>query len=211
MRLNITPKHPGLIMAASLFCLAACGGSNKAEAPVDAPAAPAADTPIASVPAPAVTDTPGTTKPIAAHVHGGAELSVTRNDNAYMVELFSPIANFGAKETQTDAEALSATISDSLGGDSADDVLDVFAQHFVWPQAADCTFDSGSEIYGFEGDHANATLIATFNCENADAADELQVDLLNLSGIETIDAVALIDDAQFTNKLTSTERTLKLK
>lgn len=208
MRLNITLKHPSLIIAASLFSLAACGGANKTDAPTDAPAAPAGDTPTTIKPAPTTTDT---AKTIAAHVHGDAELSVTRSDESYTVELFSPVANFGASETETDAETLSAAISNSLGGDSADDVLDAFAQHFVWPQTADCTFNNGREIYSFDGDHANATLIATFHCGNADAANELQVDLLNLSGIEEIDAIALIDDTQVTDELTSTQRILDLQ
>jgi hypothetical protein len=208
MRLNITLKHPGLVIAASLFGLAACGGADKTDASIDAPAPPVADTPTTSTHAPTTTDS---AKTIAAHVHGDAELSVTRSDESYTIELFSPVANFGASEAETDVEALSAAISDSLGGESADDVLDAFAQHFVWPQAADCTFNNGREIYSFDGDHANATLIATFHCGNADAADALQVDLLNLSGIEEIDAIALIDDTQITDELTSTQRILDLK
>lgn len=219
MRLNITPKHPGLIIAASLLCLTACGGADKTDTPAETPAASTqttapVTTPAASAPAATpVTKAQDKSATVDAHVHGEAELSITRSGDDYTVELFSPVDNFGADESETNAEALSAAISDSLGGTYAEDVLDAFSEHFIWPVAADCSFANGSEIYGYNGDgtHANATLIATFNCEDADAVDQVQVDLLNLSGIEKIHAVALIGDAQFTGELTSTERKLELK
>jgi len=92
-----------LFLAASAVALiAACGGSQPE--PVPAQAEPAVEAaPVADASSPEASaeahDHDGEHAGGEAHVHGLADLAITREGNKFMGELISPMANFGLSET----------------------------------------------------------------------------------------------------------------
>lgn len=214
----MTPTLPALFKASLSACaligLAACGGGDKTDADKEsatpaAPEAPAADAPEPDTDATDIDTTAPISNP-AAHVHGEAELSITREGNQFTAELYAPLANFGVEEIEADADALSTAIAASLATNGTP-AIDAYAAQIVWPEAAGCALDGGSEIYGFEGEHGHATLTATYTCSAPDEADRVLVNLPGLPGFETIETVALVDGAQIAADLTSDNRAIDLK
>lgn len=92
------------LTASAALLIAACGGPKPE--PVSAPAepavetAPAEDAAAAEVPA-EDDDHDGEHAGGEAHVHGLADLAITREGNKFMGELISPMSNFGLAETDS--------------------------------------------------------------------------------------------------------------
>lgn len=139
-----------LFLAASAVALiAACGGSQPEPVPAQAEpaveAAPAADASAPEASAEAH-DHDGEHAGGEAHVHGLADLAITREGNKFMGELISPMANFGLSETDAAyTDVVTAELSGLVevdGGecqagvphpmtDDSDEHTDAIV-HFVW-------------------------------------------------------------------------------
>lgn len=200
MTLSVT--RLSLLLAAAGF-VSACGGS--APEPVAPPEsvveAPAAETPVEE----AHDDHAGEdhhdhegeeTAGGTAHVHGLADLALTRDGNAFEAELISPLANFGLSEADGKfTDVVTAELSgliELVGGDCAAAV----------PEA---------EVDTSSG-HTDGHVHAKWTCANPDRVTALRfAGFAAFPGFESVSAVYITDAAQKAGDLTPSAPELSLK
>ena len=93
-------RFAGLVVAAGL--MAGCGRSKTEPVPTPEPAIEApVDTPDPVTDAESA-DVPDEAAPAGPHVHGFADLAITREGGTFEAELISPMANFGLPESEAE-------------------------------------------------------------------------------------------------------------
>jgi len=202
LKMTLSVTRLSLFLAAASL-LSACGGS--APEPV-APPQPAVEAPVAETPAEEAHDdhsaehdhdhedeeTAGGT----AHVHGLADLALTRDGNRFEAELISPLANFGLSEADGKfTDAVTAELSgliELVGGDCT-------------PAAPHAEVDTSSG-------HTDGHVHATWTCGSPDRVTALRfAGFTAFSGFESVSAVYITDTAQKAGNLTPSAPELSLK
>ncbi len=199
------------IIALALGTLAACG-SDQTEETITAPTPPAppetssvesdADVPAAP-PAPAAPNSEPETEHAddthdhaggEAHVHGAANLSVSREGDQYFIFLEAPMANFGFSESASEIPADHTLTEDTvalIGGACAQTAKAV-------------SVDS-------DGHHGSITVDLTYTCTRPDAVSAVQFTAFeSYPGFEHVDAIYLTETGQKAAELTVNAATLVL-
>jgi len=189
-----------LLAGASL--LAACGGSEPA--PVPAPAATETvvaepDIEMASEDHDADDDhdhhdedTAGGTP----HVHGLADLALSREGNRYEAELISPLANFGLSEADG---VFTDVVKAELSG-------------LIELAGGDCTPDVPDAKVDTSSGHTDGHVHASWTCARPDNVTALRfAGFTAFPGFETVNAVYVTDTAQKVGELTPSAPELSLK
>jgi hypothetical protein len=190
-----------LLMAGAL---AACGASE-----TTSPAPVAAEPEVAETPAPVDEhaghdagdmdhdhDHEGEEAGGTPHVHGVADLALTRTGATYEAELVSPLANFGLSEADG---AFTDTVLAELPG------LIVLA-------GGDCTANAPEAEVDTSSGHTDGHVHVTWTCTNPDAVSALRFPgFASFSGFERVNAVFLTDTAQKAGELTPSAAELSLK
>lgn len=189
-----------LFFAASAVALiTACGGSQPE--PVPAPAEPAMEAaPAADAAAPEASaedhDHDGDHAGGEAHVHGLADLAITREGNKFMGELISPMANFGLAETDG---AFTDVVTAELSG-----LLEV--------EGGECTAAVPHPMTDNSGEHTDGIVHFVWTCSKPD-----DVRLVRFAGFtafpvfEKVSTIYITDAEQKAGDLTPSAPELALK
>jgi len=183
-----------LLAAASL--VAACGGSKPEPVAPPEPVleAPADDTAPATG-EPDADDETGTSG-AAAHVHGLADLAITREGSRVLGELISPMANFGLAET--DAEFTDVVTAELSG--------------LVELDGGECEADVPQPSTDNTGAHTDAVVHFSWTCAKPE-----EVGLVRFAGFEafpsfeTVTIIYITGAGQKVGKLTPDAAELSLK
>lgn len=189
-----------LFSAAAGLVLAACGGSEPE--PVPAPVIEEA-----AVPEPEVTEE-GTGEEAdhdhaeeasgagTAHVHGLADLSLSREGNRYEAELISPLANFGLSESDG---AFTDIVVAELSG-------------LIELAGGDCTPSVPKSEVDTSSGHTDGHIHASWTCANPDGVTALRfAGFTAFPSFETVSAIYITDTAQKVGDLTPSAPELSLK
>lgn len=206
--MTLTRSWPCAFLAgASLIALAACSPAGQPYEPPE-PASTAYDEPLASAGAsdmdiPAAGEDPGADPLLDAepefagepHVHGGGDLSVTREDDFLTLTLDAPLHNFGLSE------------STPPQGTKAEDYATGIARP-VGP--TECRETERSVTSRTSGDHGAMTISVVWRCKKIDRVEGMQVDLFSLyPAFEHVDAIYLGPNGeQVAKELTPTDTEL---
>lgn len=196
-----------VLAGASFIALAACSPAGQPYEPPE-PASTAYDDAVASsataeVDIPAAGEEPGTDPLLDAepehsgepHVHGGGDLSVTREDDFLTLTLDAPLHNFGLSESApprgTKAEEYATGIAQPIG-------------------PTECRETERSVTSRTSGDHGAMTISVVWRCKKIDRVENIRVDLFSLyPGFEHVDAIYLgPDGAQAAKELTPSDTEL---
>jgi hypothetical protein len=180
------------LSAATLLGLAAC---SPASAPYEPPAPPPAPAPEAA-PADDATSLAAQAAVEAieevhdheeghageAHVHGGGELAITREDDFLTVSLDAPLANFGLSETKVPKGAKA----------------EKYAEGIVEPIGPTVCEETERSITGrTDGTHGAMTVSVVWRCKKIDRVEGMLVHVFDLyPAFEHIDAIYLGPDGQ---------------
>lgn len=190
-----------LLMAGAL---AACGASESTS-----PAPVAAEPEVAETPAPVDEhaghdagdmdhdhDHEGEEAGGTPHVHGVADLALTRTGATYEAELVSPLANFGLSEADG---VFTDTVLSELPG-------------LIELTGGDCTANAPKAEVDTSSGHTDGHVHITWTCANPDAVSALRFPgFASFSGFERVNAVFLTDTAQKAGELTPSAAELSLK
>lgn len=191
-----------ILLASSALLLAACGGSKTEPVPAPEPAAespPAAETPEADTPTveePAHDDHEGAEAGGTPHVHGLAELAVSRDGNKLVGELVAPMANFGLSESDA---AFTDVVTAELSG-------------LVEIDGGTCDASPPHPVVNKDGAHTDAVVHFVWTC-----AQPAAVRTLRFAGFEafplfeTVNTIYITETDQIAGELTPGARELALK
>ena len=197
--LPVTVPSVRLFLAVSAASLiAACGGTKPEPLPAPAePAAQAANAGDAAAEVPAEDhDHGGEHAGGEAHVHGLADLAITREGNRFMGELISPMANFGLSETDA---AYTDIVTAELSG-------------LVEVDGGDCQAGVPHPMTDDSGEHTDAVVHFVWTCAKPD-----EVRAVRFAGFtafpvfEKVSAIYITDAEQKAGDLTPSAPELALK
>lgn len=130
------------------------------------------------------------------HVHGVADLALTRTGATYEAELVSPLANFGLSEADG---VFTDTVLAELPG-------------LIELTGGDCTANAPEAEVDTSSGHTDGHVHITWTCTNPDAMSALRFPgFASFSGFERVNAVFLTDTAQKAGELTPSASELSLK
>lgn len=130
------------------------------------------------------------------HVHGVADLALTRTGASYEAELVSPLANFGLAES--DGAFTDAVLAELPG--------------LIELSGGDCTASAPEAEVDTSSGHTDGHVHITWTCANPDAVSALRFPgFAAFSGFERVNAVFLTDTAQKAGELTPSASELSLK
>jgi len=122
-----------------------------------------------------------------AHVHGLAEMAITREGSRLTVTFESPTANFGFSEAASDLPEGNTVGEDTfavIGGECLNEMTNVSAVS--------------------DGQHGSVSIEKRYSCSNIDGVSAVRVTAFEAySGFETVDAVYLTDADQVAAELTA--------
>ena len=194
------------LAGASLIVLAACSPAGQPYEPREAasttydaqPAAEASEMEI-----PAAGEVPGADPLLDAeqehagepHVHGGGDLSVTREDDFLTLTLDAPLHNFGLSE------------SDPPQGTKAEDYATGIAQPLG---PTECRETERSVTSRSSGDQGAMTISVVWRCKKIERVEGMQIELFSIyPGFEHVDAIYLGPNGeQVAKELTPTDTEL---
>jgi hypothetical protein len=131
-----------------------------------------------------------------AHVHGVAELALTREGASYVAELETPLANFGLSES----------------GDGPGQALDDALARLVTLEGGNCVASPPNLELDRSGGHAEGHIRLTWTCaQPGDVAAMRFAAFREFPGFEKVDAVFLSDNAQKAATLTPQEPELRIR
>ena len=131
-----------------------------------------------------------------AHVHGVAELALTKEGGSYVAELETPLANFGLPES----------------GDGPDPALDGALARLVTLEGGNCVAGAPKVELDRSGGHADGHIRLSWTCaEPGDVAAMRFAAFREFPGFERVDAVYLSDTAQKAATLTPQEPELRIR
>jgi len=131
-----------------------------------------------------------------AHVHGVADLAITREGNKILGELISPMANFGLAETDG---VFTDVVTAELSG-------------LIEVEGGDCTAAVPHPMTDNSGDHTDGIVHFVWTCAMPD-----DVRLVRFAGFtafpsfETVNTIYITESAQKIGELTSAAPELSLK
>ncbi len=190
-----------LFLAASAVALiAACGGPKPEPVPAPADAAmDAATGEDAAAPEAPAEDHAHDGEAEAggeAHVHGLADLAITREGNRFMGELISPMANFGLSETDA---AYTDVVTAELSG-------------LVEVDGGDCQAGVPHPMTDDSGDHTDAVVHFIWTCAKPDEVRTVRfAGFAAFSGFEKVSTIYITDAEQKAGDLTPSAPELSLK
>jgi len=115
------------------------------------------------------------------HVHGVADLALTRTGPSYEAELVSPLANFGLSES--DGVFTEAVLAGLPG--------------LIELAGGDCSANAPEAEVDTSSGHTDGHVRITWTCANPDAVSALRFPgFASFSGFERVNAVYLTDTAQ---------------
>jgi hypothetical protein len=187
-----------LIAAGSL--LAACGGSEPAPVTAPEPAVTeAADIAPASDDVHDADDDDHGDEESAggtAHVHGHADLAITREGNKILGELISPMANFGLAES----------------GGAFTDVVTAELSGLVELQGGECTAAVPHPMTDNSGDHTDGIVHFVWTCAKPGEVTAVRfAGFTAFPSFETVNTLYITDTAQKVGDLTPSAPELSLK
>jgi hypothetical protein len=202
LQMTLSVTRLSLLLAAAGF-VAACGGS--APEPVAAPEAPVEASAAEAKAEEAHEDHAGEdhhdhegeeSAGGTAHVHGVADLAITREGNKILGELISPMANFGLSETDgTFTDAVTAELSGLLE-----------------LEGGDCTGAVPHPMTDNSGDHTDAVVHFVWTCAKPDDARLVRfAGFTAFPGFEKVSTIYITDTAQKAGDLTPSAPELSLK
>lgn len=131
-----------------------------------------------------------------AHVHGVAELALTREGDSYVAELETPLANFGLPESS----------------DGPDPALDGALAHLVTLEGGNCVAGPPKVEIDRSGGHADGHVRLSWTCAEPDDVAAMRFTAFReFPGFERVDAVFLSDTAQKAATLTPQEPELRIR
>lgn len=131
-----------------------------------------------------------------AHVHGVAELALTREGDSYVAELETPLANFGISES----------------GDGPDPALDDALARLVTLEGGNCVAGPPKVELDRSGGHADGHVHLSWTCAHPDDVAAIRFTAFReFPGFEKVDAVFLSDNAQKAATLTPQEPELRIR
>lgn len=131
-----------------------------------------------------------------AHVHGLADLALTRDGNRFEAELISPLANFGLSEA--DGKFTDVVIAELSG--------------LIELAGGDCTAAVPEAEVDTSSGHTDGHVHATWTCANPDRVTALRfAGFAAFPSFETVSAVYVTDTAQKAGDLTPSAPELSLK
>jgi Protein of unknown function (DUF2796) len=130
------------------------------------------------------------------HVHGVADLALTRSGTTYEAELISPLANFGLSES--DGVFTDAVLAELPG--------------LIELAGGDCAANAPEAEVDTSSGHTDGHVHITWTCGNPDAVSALRFPgFAAFSGFERVNAVYVTDAAQKAGELTPSASELSLK
>ena len=131
-----------------------------------------------------------------AHVHGLADLAITREGNRFEAELVSPLANFGLSEADG---VITDTVQAELSG-------------LIELAGGDCTASVPKAEVDTSSGHTDGHVHATWTCANPDAVTAVRfAGFTAFPNFETVNAIYLTDTDQKAGELTPSAPELSLK
>ncbi len=131
-----------------------------------------------------------------AHVHGVAELMLTREGDSFIAELETPLANFGIAES----------------GDGPGQALDGALARLVTLEGGNCVAGPPNLELDRSGGHAEGHVRLSWTCaQPGDVAAMRFSAFREFPGFEKVDAVFLSDTAQIAATLTPQEPELRIR
>ena len=132
----------------------------------------------------------------AAHVHGLADLAITREVNNILGELISPMANFGLSETDG---AFTDVVTAELSG-------------LIEVEGGECTAAVPHPMTDNSGDHTDAVVHFVWTCAKPDDARLVRfAGFTAFPSFETVSTIYITDTAQKAGELTPSAAELSLK
>jgi hypothetical protein len=187
------------LLAASAFLLAACGGSKTEPVPTPAPVADVPE--VASEPAQSDTEA-GHEEHYeesaggGPHVHGLAELAVSREGNRLLGELVSPMANFGLAESD-------ATYTD---------VVTAELSGLVEIEGGTCDAAAPHPTTNVQAGHTDSIVHFTWTCAKPDDVRAIRfAGFEAFPSFETVNTIYITDTQQRAAELTPSAPELAVK
>ena len=132
----------------------------------------------------------------AAHVHGLADLAITREGNKILGELISPMANFGLSETDG---AFTDVVTAELSG-------------LIEVEGGECTAAVPHPMTDNSGDHTDAVVHFVWTCAKPDDARLVRfAGFTAFPSFEAVSTIYITDTAQKAGDLTPSAPELSLK
>jgi hypothetical protein len=130
------------------------------------------------------------------HVHGLADLAVTREGNRFEAELVSPLANFGLSEADG---VITDIVQAELSG-------------LIELAGGDCTASVPKAEVDTSSGHTDGHVHATWTCANPDGVTAVRfAGFTAFPNFETVNAIYLTDTDQKAGELTPSAPELSLK